>query len=283
MSAADRLPGIGLVAVAIACAWGGARAASTVEPDVPYVVTPPAVVDAMLSLARIGPEDFLIDLGSGDGRIVIAAAKRYGARGLGVDIDGDLVGAARREAQRQGVAGRVTFVEENLFVTDLGRASVVTMYLYPRVLAELRPRLLAELKPGTRIVSHDFDMNGWKPDARVTVAVPGKPYGPPRSEVYLWVVPANAAGTWQWRGGAGAENVEYELSLAQTFQSLEGQAAVGGKPARFEGGRLRGAEIRFTLDADAGGGARRQAFSGRVESRQNSCSVAPADWVAVIR
>lgn len=232
--------------------------------DVPYVPTPLGVVDAMLGLASVGPEDYVIDLGSGDGRIVIAAAKKRGARGFGVEIDGALVWDARREAQRQGVAGRVEFMEQNLFVTEIGRATVVTMYLFPRLMMQLLPRLFAELRPGTRIVSHDFDMEGWRPDARVTVPVPDKPYGPPSSEVYLWIIPANAAGAWQWRSTDGAA-VEYEITLSQTFQMLEGKALVGGRPERLEGGRMRGDEIRLMLTAEVGGRALLHEFSGRVD------------------
>jgi hypothetical protein len=235
------------------------------QADVPYVPTPANVVDAMLKLAGIGPRDFVVDLGSGDGRIVIAAAKQLGARGLGVEIDGALVSRARSEAQRQGVADRVQFREENLFITDFGHATAMTLYLYPRVLMQLRPRLLGELKPGTRIVSHDFDMEDWQPDARVTVPVPGKPYGPPSSEIYLWVVPANAAGTWRWRSAIGGTPAEAELALTQSFQVLEGRPLLGGRPARFEAGRVRGDEIRFMLTTLEDGRALRQAFSGRLD------------------
>jgi len=231
--------------------------------DVPFVPTPPAVVDAMLKMAGIGPRDFVIDLGSGDGRILIAAAKKHGARGFGVEIDGALVGAARQEAQRQGVADRVEFREQNLFITELDRATVLTLYLYPRLLVQLRPRMFEQLKPGARIVSHDFDMEQWRPDARVTVPVPDKPYGPPSSEVYLWIVPANAAGTWQWRSAGGAA-AEYEVALSQTFQMLEGKPVIGGKPGRLEEGRMRGDEIRFILTAEVDGRMQRQEFSGRV-------------------
>ena len=232
--------------------------------DVPFVPTPPAVVDAMLDLARLRPEDYVIDLGSGDGRIIIAAAKKYGARGFGVEIDGSLVAEARREAQRQGVAERAQFLVENLFLTALGRATVITMYLYPRLMLQLRPRLFEQLKPGSRIVSHDFDMENWRPDAQVTVPVPDKPYGPPSSEVYLWIVPANAAGTWQWRVGAGAAAAAYEVTFSQTFQALEGRATVGGRPGRLENGRMRGDEIHFMLTTELDGRPVQQEFGGRV-------------------
>lgn len=253
--------------------------------DVPYVPTPPAVVDVMLGVAGVGPEDYVIDLGSGDGRVVIAAAKQRSARGLGVEIDGALVGAARREAQREGVAGRVEFKEQNLFSTDIGRATVVTMYLYPRLMMQLRPRLFAELKPGTRVVSHDFDMERWRPDGRVTVPVPDKPYGPPSSEVYLWIVPANAAGAWKWRSMAGAEAVDYEITLVQNFQMLDGGGAVAGRPVRLEGGRMRGDEIRLVLAVEGGGRTLRHEFRGRVNGDAISGKALPPgggelDWTA---
>ena len=251
--------------------------------DVPYVPTPETVVDAMLKLASIGPRDFVVDLGSGDGRIIIAAAKKLGARGFGVEIDAALVNEARREAKRQGVAGRVEFLEQNLFVTEIDRASVLTLYLYPRLLMQLRPRFFKELRPGTRIVSHDFDMEDWQPDARVTVPVPGKPYGPPSSEVYFWVVPANAAGHWRWRTPA-AGSADVELTLSQTFQKVEGTPQVGGRRGRLEQGRMRGDEIRFILTVDVDGLPLRQEYSGRLSSDAISGKVKLAsgefDWNA---
>jgi Ribosomal protein L11 methyltransferase (PrmA) len=230
---------------------------------VPCVPTPANVVDAMLQIARVGPADYVIDLGSGDGRIVIAAVKKYGARGFGVDIDGGLVNSSRREAERQGVAGRAEFHERNLFITDISRATVLTMYLFPQVIMRLRPRILAELKPGARVVSHDFDMDKWRPDDHLKVSVPDKPFGPPSSEIYLWIVPANAAGVWQWRLDVGEAPVAYELVLQQTFQMLAGNPVVGGKPARIEGGRMRGDEISFMLTAELGGRQVRHEFTGR--------------------
>lgn len=251
--------------------------------DVPYVPTPPEVVDVMLRLADIGPRDFIADLGSGDGRIIIAAAKRHGARGIGVEIDGALVGDARREAARQGVAGRVEFREENLFITEISRATVLTLYLSSALMAQLRPRIFEELEPGARVVSHDFDMESWRPDARVTVPVPDKPYGPPSSEVYLWIVPANAAGTWRWRTAAG-DVAESEIVLSQTFQMLEGATPASGRPARLEEGRVRGDEIRFILTAEAGGKRLREEFRGRISGDTISGKVRAGggefDWYA---
>jgi hypothetical protein len=234
--------------------------------DVPYVPTPPNVVEAMLDLAKVTANDFLIDLGSGDGRIVIAAAKKYGARGLGVELDGALVSEARREAERQGVGSRVEFRAENLFITDIARATVITTYLFPSVNVELRPRIFAELKPGTRIVSHEFDFGNWQPDARITIAVPNKPYGAPQSDVMLWIVPANAAGRWQWRMALEGTAVVCEATFEQTFQALRGTARVGGMPAEIREPRLRGNEIRFTLVAQLNGKAVRQEFVGRISA-----------------
>jgi SAM-dependent methyltransferase len=163
-------------------------AAETVDLDVPFVVTPQSVVDAMLELANVGPDDRLIDLGSGDGRIVITAAQRWGTRGLGVEIDPRLVGIAESNARRAGVADKVRFATQDLFETDLSQATVITMYLLPDVNLRLRPRLL-QLKPGTRIVSHDWGMGDWQPDRTVVVDAPEKSVGmEKKSRLMLWVV-----------------------------------------------------------------------------------------------
>ena len=160
------------------------------DTDVPFVVTPDNVTIEMLRLADVKPSDYVIDLGSGDGRIVIVAAKRFGARGLGVEIVPSLVDQSRDNARRAGVADRAEFREQDLFATDLSKATVITMYLLPEVNLQLRPKLLA-LKPGTRIVSHDWDMGDWKPDRVVTVDAPDKPIGREKlSRLYLWTVPA---------------------------------------------------------------------------------------------
>lgn len=159
------------------CAWFKLSLAR----DVPYVPTPETVVEKMLELAQVGPEDVVYDLGSGDGRIVITAAKKYGARGLGVDIDPELIKQARENANNAGVSDRVEFREGNLFEMDLSNASVVTLYLLQSLNMKLRPKLLAELKPGTRIVSHSFDMGDWKPLQEVEIE--GR-------KIYYWIAPA---------------------------------------------------------------------------------------------
>jgi SAM-dependent methyltransferase len=162
--------------------------ASVVDLDTPFVTTPQPVVDAMLDLAGVGPQDRLLDLGSGDGRVVITAARRWGTRGLGVEIDPALVEKARRAAERAGVSDKAQFAVQDLFETDLSEATVITMYLLPDVNLALRPRL-QQLRPGTRIVSHDWDMGDWPPQRTLLVDAPGKTVAPlGRSRLMLWVI-----------------------------------------------------------------------------------------------
>jgi SAM-dependent methyltransferase len=155
-----------------------------VGPEVPFVATPMEIVDEMLRLAAVGPNDVVYDLGCGDGRIVLRAAERHGARGVGVDVDGRLVAEATEAAARAGLASRVQFREHDLFAADLREATVVTLYLFRRMNLQLRPKLLRELPPGARVVSHQFDMGDWKPDR--VVEVRGR-------KLYLWTVPADPA------------------------------------------------------------------------------------------
>ena len=164
----------------VAFALASSSCRTTPWPDVQYVPTPSAVVEAMLDVAGVSGSDVLYDLGSGDGRIPIAAATKFGTRGVGIDIDPDLVERARENARRAGVEDKVAFVEGDLFAHDLSQATVITLYLLPQLNLKLRPTLL-KLKPGTRIVSHDFGMGDWKPDRTLRLG---------RSTVYFWVVPA---------------------------------------------------------------------------------------------
>ncbi|MFZ2651334.1 MAG: methyltransferase domain-containing protein [Burkholderiaceae bacterium] len=216
--------------VTLALLAGSAAGALATE-EVPFITTPNRVALAMLEIANVGPSDTLIDLGSGDGRIVILAAGRFGARGLGVEIDPDLVRRSRRNAERAGVAKRVEFREQDLFSTDLSGASVITMYLLPDVNLRLRPKLLG-LTPGTRIVSHDWDMGDWLPDRSVTIAVPDKAVGLDKSSrVHLWVVPARVDGLWCGLGRSRGTS----LRIAQHHQRFTAQ--LGGVPElqAFEG------------------------------------------------
>ncbi|MFI5326464.1 MAG: SAM-dependent methyltransferase [Candidatus Rokuibacteriota bacterium] len=171
------------VAWLIGALLAGAACAPHPGADVPFLVTPPEVVDQMLRLARVGPADVVYDLGSGDGRLVIAAARDFRARGVGLEIDPKLVAQSREYARRAGVESRTTFVEQDLFQADLSAATVVTLYLTREVNLRLRPKLLRELAPGTRVVSFNFDMGDWEPESMLRVDIYGR-----TTPVYLWVV-----------------------------------------------------------------------------------------------
>lgn len=246
------------------------------QDEVPFVVSPEPVTLAMLAIARVGPRDVVLDLGSGDGRIVITAARRFGARGLGVELSPQLVEKSRDNARRAGVTERAQFLVQDLFETDLTQASVITMYLLPEVNLQLRPKLLA-LKPGTRIVSHDWDMGDWKPDRTLVVDAPDKPVGlEKKSRVHFWRVPAQLGGLWCAPGAA--------LQLEQTFQRLRGQftRAQASQPidARIDGtqvlaglpqGQLRMALQRETLRVDRAQGPYR-ALRGLAFARSSGTS-----------
>lgn len=157
------------------------------EPDVVYVPTPDVVVERMLELAKVGKNDVLYDLGSGDGRIPITAAKKFGTQGFGVELRSDLIQEAKQNAQKANVSDRVQFLQQDLFQTDISKATVVTLYLLPELNVKLRPKLFKELKPGTRIVSHDFNMGDWQPEQTVQVQGPDRVH-----TVYSWVIPEKA-------------------------------------------------------------------------------------------
>jgi hypothetical protein len=214
--------------------------------DVVYVPTPQVVVDTMLDMARVGADDVLIDLGSGDGRVVVTAAKR-GATALGVDLDRVLLTQARQLAERERVADRAQFREQNLFETDLASATVVTSYLLPEINLKLRPKILA-LKPGTRVVAHDYHMGDWLPDRRQDIAVPEKKVGNPGvSHVYFWTVPARIDGVW--RGSAGGR--PWEFAFKQRYQYFSGVARGGTQAREFDNGRIAGEELRFSFGTGA--------------------------------
>jgi len=231
-------PARALALAAIILAFGAPAAAALAE-DVPFIVTPDNVTVAMLQIAKVGNEDFVIDLGSGDGRIIITAARRFGARGLGVEIVPELVEKSRESARAMGVAQLAHFREQDLFKTDLSPASVVTMYLLPEVNLQLRPRLL-QLRPGTRVVSHDWDMGEWEPDKTLTLDVPDKTIGREKtSKVHLWIVPARVDGTWCGVGKAKG----MQLALAQSFQKFTGELTDAQGTRTFQG-RIGGDILR---------------------------------------
>jgi SAM-dependent methyltransferase len=227
-------------------------AAGQTDTTSPYVTSPPTTVEHMLALAGVTANDFVVDLGSGDGRIVIAAAKRYGARAMGVEYDPKLVALSRQNAIAAGVADRVKFVEGDLFKVDLSAATVVTVYLLPDVNLKLRDKLLAELKPGARLVAHDFGMESWQPDRTESVYAPQKNNGRGgTSQIMLWYVPAQARGRWQI-ASEGLPGGKAALTIAQNFQTIEGEIAMGEKAATLADPRLRGTEIRFAVPAEGG-------------------------------
>jgi SAM-dependent methyltransferase len=253
---------MGLKRAAAAAALALASTGAAAQEEVPFITTPDAVTMAMLQLAGVGAADHLIDLGSGDGRIVITAARRFGASGLGVEIVPALVERSRANARRAGVEARVQFREQDLFATELSRASVVTMYLLPEVNLQLRPRLLA-LAPGTRIVSHDWDLGDWEPDRSLTLAVPDKAIGRDKqSRVHLWTVPAAVQGTWCTAGA--------RLELTQRFQHFSAAlyaSAQPSVPALVFDGRIAGRALDLRAPHDGrfereDGGLRASRFGG---------------------
>jgi len=220
--------------------------------DTPYVPTPQVVVDRMLDLAKLKAGETVIDLGSGDGRIMIEAATRYGARGFGVEIDPRLVKLSNDRAAKAGVADRVKFLQQDLFKTDFHQANVLTLYLLPDVNLVLRPKILAELRPGARIVSHDYGMGDWRPDAEETVPAPDKKVGARKeSRVLLWTVPAKVAGEWRLELSSPEKSPRTRMVLRQKFQSVSGTVELAGQgDVTVKEGGLRGDELRLVL-ADA--------------------------------
>lgn len=221
--------------------------------DVPYVQTPTHVVHRMLQLAEVKPGDLLWDLGSGDGRIVIAAAQR-GARGVGYEIDPNLITESREKARVAGVSARTQFVEKDLFTLDFARPSVVSLYLLPEFNLKLRPKLLAALKPGARVVSHEWDMGDWSPDETWLYPSPAKPHGTKKEhKVFLWVIPARVDGRWRVTMANGKP---FSIDVTQQFQKLTPKSSA----AEIAWMSLRGTTLRFATR----NGARLTEYEGRV-------------------
>src|ERR1700741_4312506 len=195
----------------------------------PYVPSPQSVVSDMLRYADVGPNDFLIDLGSGDGRIVLTAAKVFGARGFGVEIKDELVKKSNEAAKNEGLADRVRFMKQDLFKTDMSQASVITMYLLPDTVNLLKDKFLAELKPGTRIVSHDYPLTGWIPEKYVQMDLEDKMQisGVTTTLIYLYVAPAKVAGNWN--ATLPATKAPTTLSLRQQLTRVSGSVRIDGK------------------------------------------------------
>jgi len=219
--------------------------------DVVWVPTPDEVVERMLNMAQTKPEDYVIDLGAGDGKIAIAAAKKFGARSLGIEYNPDMAALAQRNAQAAGVVGRAQIVQGDIFVTDFTQATVLTMYLLPSLNMKLRPQILA-MRPGTRVVAHAFNMEDWEADE--SSDVDGR-------RAYLWIVPANVSGRWamELSGAGGSEKLS--LNLDQKFQKIEGVAYLGSILAGLREPRLSGFRIGFAYVDNRGV---RRDFTGRV-------------------
>lgn len=220
--------------------------------DVPFVPTSEPVVEKMLDMADVGAGDYVIDLGSGDGRIVIAAAKR-GAYGHGIDLDPRRIKEARENARKAGVDDRVVFIEGNIFDVDFSRASVITMYLLNSVNIQLRPHLIESLKPGTRVVSHDFDMGSWNADAFLREET---------SDIYFWIIPAKVEGQWNWKTNGQA----FSLSASQEFQEINLQLKSGGDNLPVTNSLLKGERISFRAANPVKN--EKYVYSGRVEGNR---------------
>lgn len=239
---------------AVAALVLGTPVLAQVATDVPFVPTPQVVVDEMLRLAKVRPGDFVIDLGSGDGRIPITAAKKFGARALGVELDEHLIFQSEESARQAAVEDRVKFLRQDLFRADISQATVITMYLLTSVNRRLRPKLL-DLKPGTRIVAHDFDLDDWKPDDITTI----------RKNVFLWVVPAKVAGRWRARVPLPGGPRTIEIELNQRFQEVNGLARIDGQVTQMWEARLSGDRLSFVLvDSDDRDSEASLYFEGRV-------------------
>jgi precorrin-6B methylase 2 len=229
--------------------------------DVIWVPTPNELINAMLDMAKVTPNDFVMDLGSGDGRIVIAAAKR-GAHALGIEFNPDMVELSRANAKKEGVADRATFQKGDIFEADLSKATVVTMYLLPSLNMKLRPKLL-ELKPGTRIVTHAFTMEDWEPDQSVNVE---------ERMGYLWIVPAKVEGSWTSQAGSAGGT----LAIKQTFQKLDGTLNAGGKTQAVNG-KMEGEKISLTAGDTVYSG---RVSNGVIEGTAKTGTAAPVKWSA---
>lgn len=239
--------------------------------DVIWVPTPDGLLEHMLQMARVGPRDYVIDLGSGDGRTVIMAAKEFRARGLGIEYNPDMVALSRRNAEEAGVSDRVMFIEGDIFETDFSQATVVMMYLLPSLNLRLRPRLL-ELRPGTRVVSHSFDMANWQPDEKITFE---------GHNAYLWIVPADVAGSWTI--DLPTEEETWTLRLQQDFQMLSGRMQIGNRSFHLADPQMRGSALRFHF-VDASGtrhDVTGRAFPDRLEGTVRHQDGTSSSWSAL--
>jgi Methyltransferase domain len=251
----------------------------------PYVPTPQIVVDEMLKLAGVTAKDFVIDLGSGDGRVILTAARNFKAQGLGVDIDKTLVAFSNKQAKVDGLEDRAKFIEQDMFKADISKATVVALYVLPDFMEKLRPKLVSELKPGTRIVAHDYYMSGWYPDKRLDLTVPEKMVanGTDKAYLYLWIVPTIVSGTWRLEFDSGGTHQQLIImGINQQYQivTISAENALG--PMKVENASLRGNEISFTASL----GSTPYKFTGQIGeagmagTAVSSSSAKPLAWKA---
>jgi hypothetical protein len=262
-----------------------AAAAADVEPTKnagPYVPSPQSVVSDMLKVAEVGPADFIIDLGSGDGRIVLTAAKVFGAQGFGVEIKDELVKRSNEAAKKEGIADRVHFMKQDLFKTDISRATVLTMYLLPDTVNLLKDKLLAELKPGSRIISHDYPLTGWIPEKYVQMDLDDKVQisGVTTTLIYMYVVPAKVAGSWSATMPPALSRKPATLELKQQLTRVSGSVKLDGRDVPLEEAKLRGDRLSFKL------AGRKGEFTGLVKGKSIEGTVdtggAKAPWSATL-
>jgi hypothetical protein len=269
-----------LAAAAILAAGTACAADLTPVKDAgPYVPSPQSVVSDMLRYADVSEKDFLIDLGSGDGRIVRTAAKIFGARGFGVEIKEDLVRQANEAAVKDGVGDRVKFVKADLFKTDISQATVITMYLLPDTVNMLKEKFLSELRPGTRIVSHDYPLTGWIPEKYVQMDLEDKVQisGVTTTLIYLYIVPAKVNGKWQAKMPAAVSRQPATLSLKQQLTRVSGSLQVDGREVPLEDVKLRGDKLTFKL------AGRKGEFSGVVKGNEIEGTVdGKSPWTATL-
>ena len=230
-------------------------------PDVHYEPTPQPIVEDLLKMADVNRNDVVYDLGCGDGRFVITAAKKYGARGIGIDIDPERIKDSNRNAQIAGVQDKVKFIEGDLFESDFREATVVALYLLPDLNMQLRPKLLQELKPGTRVVSHEFDLYDWQPDKMGRLG---------RNKYYFWVVPGDVAGKWRWTLSSAKGEEQFVMSLTQKFQEIDGRITTPISTVAPLEAYLIGNQIGFVLRYRPSGKQMEMRFSGRVEGNNMS-------------
>jgi SAM-dependent methyltransferase len=248
-------------------AWDGLQLAKGATLDVPYAATPYEMADEMVRLADVKSDDVVYDLGCGDGRLVIAAVKKAGCRGVGIDIDPARIKESRQNAIIADVQDRVRFVEQNFFDSDVREATVMLIYLFPDVNIKLRGKFLKEMKPGSRLVSHAFDMGDWKPDKAASIRT---------QRVYYWVIPANATGTWKWNAPGGRQAL-YALEMEQRYQAIRGTIAQGTRKMSLSGAKLSGERVGFTIEESVSGRQLTREYNGSISGNSITGTITSTD------